>query len=163
VTAPDRAVARDAVEEANAAIGAAISTCSLSTDVKSLLTEIQYELMDLTEAVSRGEPGPEPDRLHRALQHYGVDAPPRGFAVLGGVSNAAGLLKLARAVTRRASRAVTALPEGGGPYMELLAELLLAVAFHGEEAEEQELAQVPFGVCGSRPVSSVVRPTLRSY
>jgi cob(I)alamin adenosyltransferase len=133
--------AHDAVDEANAAIGAAISTCSLPTEYESLLTEIQYELLDLAEALDRGAPVPELDRLHRALRQYRVDTLPRGFAVLGGVSDAAGLLKLARAVTRRAARMVSA---GSAAYLELLAELLLAVAFH---AEDQERRQVPYGLC----------------
>jgi cob(I)alamin adenosyltransferase len=133
--------AHDAVEEANAAIGAAISTCSLATEFESLLTEIQYELLDLADALDRGEPVPEPDRLHAALRQYRVDTLPRGFAVIGGGSDAAGLLKLARAVTRRAARVVSA---GGAAYLELLAELLLAVAFH---AEERERWQVPLGGC----------------
>jgi cob(I)alamin adenosyltransferase len=143
-----QAVARDVLEEANAAIGAAISTGSLHLDVRSLLTEIQYDLLDLAEAVGTDAPGPGPDRLRRALRRFRVDAPPRGLAVLGGVSDAAGLLKLARAVTRRASRTVTALPGAGGPYLELLAELLLAIALRAEEEAEQDLTRIARGACG---------------
>jgi cob(I)alamin adenosyltransferase len=145
----DQAVARDALEEANAAIGAAISTGSLPLDLRSLLTKIQYELLDLTEAVGTDAPGPGPDRLRRALRHYRVDTPPRGLAVLGGVSDAAGLLKLARAVTRRASRTVTVLPGAGGPYLELLAELLLAIALRAEDEAEQDFRRIALGACGS--------------
>lgn len=148
MTTSDQAVARDVLEEANAAIGAAISTGSLSLDARSLLTEIQYELLDLTDAVGTDAPGPGSDRLRRALRRYRVEAPPRGLAVLGGASDAAGLLKLARAVTRRASRTVTALPGAGGPYLELLSEVLLAIAFHTEEEAAQDLTRIAFGACG---------------
>lgn len=137
-----RAASSEAVEEANAAIGAAISTCSLSTDVESLLTDIQHDLLDLTEAVERGGPGPRTDRVEGALARYRVAPPPRGFAVLGGLSDGAGLLKLARTVTRRAARTVRTW--GDATYLDLLAELLLALAVREEEAER---GRIPFGLC----------------
>jgi len=133
-----------AMEEANAAIGAAVSTGSLPAELETLLAEIQYELLDLTE----GNPV-TPDRLRRALRELGPVDVPRGFAVLGGVSDAAGLLKLARAITRRVAR------EQGREYLGLLADVLLVVAWRAEEHAE---VQVPLGLC-----LDVVRPTPRSY
>jgi cob(I)alamin adenosyltransferase len=65
----------------------------------------------------------------------------RGVSVLGGVSDAAGLLKLAKAVTRRASRAIDMLAEDGRRYLELL--LAEVVARGRVHVEEYERSQVP--------------------
>jgi cob(I)alamin adenosyltransferase len=138
----------DAVAEANAAIGAAVSTTSLPAGLEDLLGEVQLELLDLAD----GSRVPPPDRLRRALRDLGPADVPRGFAVLGGFSAAAGLLKLATAITRRAARAA-----GGetAVYLGLLAELLLVVALR---AEEHERDQIPLGGC-----FDVVGPTERSH
>lgn len=133
---------RDAVEEANAAIGAALSTSSLPHDLSALLDEVQHDLLDLAEALNGNHATPSPDRLRRALREHAVSALPHGFAVLAGFSSAAALLKLARTVVRRAARAVAA--TDAREYLDLLAEVLLAVAFR---AEEHERSQVPLG-CG---------------
>lgn len=138
----------DVVEEANAAIGAAVSTTSLPAHLEDLLGEVQRELL----GVADGGPVPPPERLRRALAGLGPADVPREFAVLGGVSDAAGLLKLARAITRRASRAAAGELAG---YLDLVARLLLVVALR---AEEHERAQIPFGGC-----FDVVRPTERSH
>lgn len=136
-----------AVEEANAAIGAAVSTAGLPAHLEDLLGRVQRELLDLTD----GAPVP-PDRLRQVLRDLGPADLPRGFAVAGGFSSAAGLLKLARAITRRAARAATGEIAG---YLDLLAELLLVVALR---AEEHERDQIPLAAC-----FDVVRPTERSH
>ncbi|GAB2964862.1 ATP:cob(I)alamin adenosyltransferase [Amycolatopsis acidiphila] len=137
-----------AVEEANAAIGAAVSTTSLPAGLEDLLTEVQHDLLDLADGLRV----PPPDRLRRALRDLGPADFPRGFAVLGGFSDGAGLLKLARAITRRACRAAEGEP---ARYLELLAEVLLVAAWR---AEEHEREQIPLGSC-----FDVVRPTERSH
>ncbi|MGH3756729.1 hypothetical protein [Actinophytocola sp.] len=124
--------ARDAVDEANAAIGAAISTGSLHREFRSLLSEIQYELLDHADGGA-----PSTDRLRFALRRHGVE-PPHGFPVLGGYSAAAGLLKLAAAISRRAAR------QTSSEYLRVLPDVLLVIAFH---TEQEESARVPFGIC----------------
>lgn len=144
---------RDAVEEANAAIGAAISTLSLPGDLENLLHDVQHELLDLTDALDGGGSAPTPDRLRLVLAGQDTPVRPRGFEVLGGLSHGASLLKLARTVVRRAAHAVP--PGPVQEYLDLVAEVLLAAAFR---AEEYERVEVPLGLC-----PDVVRPTERSY
>ncbi|MEW2506820.1 hypothetical protein AB0878_40845 [Amycolatopsis sp. NPDC047767] len=124
--------ARDAVEEANAAIGAAVSTCTLPADDEAVLLDVQYELLELADALAAGTPVPELPRLWRAARDLGPVAVPRGFEVLGGLSAAAGLLKLARAVSRRAAREA---PADAVPVLDRLGDVLLALAFRAEERE----------------------------
>jgi cob(I)alamin adenosyltransferase len=123
---------RDMVGEANAAIGAAVSTGALDAKFRTLLSVVQYDLLDLA-----GGRTPSADRLRLALHRHEAELP-RGFEVLGGQSPAAGLLKLAAAVTRRAARST------GSEYLKVLPGVLLAVAFHTEEVER---ARIPYGVC----------------
>ncbi|NKQ56006.1 ATP:cob(I)alamin adenosyltransferase [Amycolatopsis sp. K13G38] len=145
--------ARDAVDEANAAIGAAISTQSLPGDLEDLLGDIQQDLLDLADALTTGASPPPPDRLQKVLAGAHTAEPPRGFAVLGGLSPGGGLLKLARTVVRRAAHTAARGPVRD--YLDLLADVLLTAAFR---AEEHERGQVPLGLC-----IDVVRPTERSY
>jgi cob(I)alamin adenosyltransferase len=157
-TQPSEIRPSETVEEANAAIGAAISASSLPTEIESVLFEIQHELLDLAETIDSGQSAPEPDRLRRAWERFRVDGIPRGYAVFGGTSDAAGLLKLARTITRRARRETASTT--GATYLDLLCDLLLAIAF---QVEERELAQFSSGWCGAPEITNVVRPTRRSY
>ncbi|MFI5606441.1 hypothetical protein [Amycolatopsis sp. NPDC051903] len=125
-------VASEAVEEANAAIGAAVSTCSLPSGDEAVLLEVQYELIELADALAAGVPVPELPRLWRAARDHGAVVVPRGFAVLGGLSAAAGLLKLARAVLRRAAREA---PDDAVAVLDRASAVLLAFAFRAEERE----------------------------
>lgn len=139
--------AREAVDEANAAIGAAISSGTLPGGLEPLLYDVQRELLVLAEAVASGRTGagPRNDLLIRARDEYPHEVPPHA-AVLGGGNAGAGLLKLARAVTRRARRAVAVVSVSAehGDYLELLEDVLLAVALRSEQLERE---QVPLGLC----------------
>jgi cob(I)alamin adenosyltransferase len=128
----NRAAARDAVEEANAAIGAAVSTCSLPSADEGVLLEVQYELIELADALAAGTPVPELPRLWRAARDHGGVVIPRGFAVLGGFSAAAGLLKLARAMLCRAARDA---PDDVAAVLGRAGDVVLAFAFRAEERE----------------------------
>jgi cob(I)alamin adenosyltransferase len=140
--------AQDDIEEANASLGAALSTSSLPYEIETLLLEVQHELLDLAEAIGGRGPVPSDDRLRRALDRYGGPGVPTAeFSVLGGANLAAGLLKLARVVTRRAARTVSSLagpPEHAEGYLRHLMRVLLVVAFHAEELERE---LVPWGSC----------------
>lgn len=144
----------EAIDETNAAIGAAIATCSMPTQFETLLTELQHELLELTETIEHDRPAPSADRLQQALQQHPIDTSTRSCTILGGASDAAGLLKLARIISRRARRLATPLNTDAGRYLELLAKVLLAVALH---TEEQEHARYDIGSC----TGDVVRPTVR--
>jgi cob(I)alamin adenosyltransferase len=149
VTADD---ARDDLEEANAALGAALSMTSLPAELQSLLTGVQHDLLGLTEAVTSGRAGPPDDRLEAALDRYGNPGSlaaeiPAAFSVLGGFNQGAGLLKSARMITRRAARTVSSLAEPPADalvYLRKLADLLLVAAFR---AEQWEAALTPWGLC----------------
>lgn len=144
--------ARDVVDEANAAIGAALSTLGVPTDLEHVLGEIQQDLLDLADTLDKNEKPPTRERLNRIRDTHGTPVLPRGFAVLGGFSQAAGLLKLAGAIARRAAHTLQAGP--AREYLDLLGDVLPALAFH---IEEHERAQVPFGMC-----TNVVGRTERS-
>ncbi|AXK32731.1 ATP:cob(I)alamin adenosyltransferase [Streptomyces armeniacus] len=162
------------VEEANAAVGAAISTGSMATEHATVLGEVQRDLLDLAAALAGPADPPDPAdpaaltgpaerdaqrRLAAALAHYAPpEPPPPGSHVLAGGSDAAGLLRLARAVTRRAERSVRVLadaqpgrvPAWAADYLGGLAALLPAVA---QRIEREDTRMWAMGACGDRPSS----------
>jgi cob(I)alamin adenosyltransferase len=112
------------VEEANAAIGAALALGSLAEDLTSTLLSVQNDLFDvgadlctpITENPGRGGAAQEDtfpplritadyvDRLEEACDAFNADlAPLRSFILPGGTPSAA-LLHVARTVVRRAER-----------------------------------------------------------
>lgn len=150
------------VEEANATLGAAISTDSMDREFDMLLDGVQRDLLDL--AADLADPGAarvdqaRVDRLEAALQRYAyLDPPPPESHVLAGHSDAAGLLRLARAVTRRAERTVRALaaaePQRSSPlpmaYLDGLAGLLLVLAVR---VEREDLRNMATGTCNDRQI-----------
>ncbi|ATL81559.1 ATP:cob(I)alamin adenosyltransferase [Streptomyces malaysiensis subsp. malaysiensis] len=149
------------VEEANAAIGAAISTNSMEAEHDTLLGTVQRDLLDLAADLAdprstRLNPAAH-RRLESARQQYAPPAPaPPGSHVLAGGNEAAGLLRLARAVTRRAERSVRILaatepervPSSAAAYLSALAALLSAVALRVDREDPGNLAM---GACGDRP------------
>ncbi|KMS91093.1 hypothetical protein [Prauserella rugosa] len=137
---------RDAIDEANAAIGAAVSTLGLPRRLDTVLGEVQRELLDLAEAVDAGRTPARPSAVNRLLAEYSSfeapsETPTAWDAVSAGYSPAAGLLKLARMVTLRASRSVTG---DAAVWLSRLAEALLGAAVH---VERRERDLVPFGFC----------------
>jgi cob(I)alamin adenosyltransferase len=107
------------VDEANCAIGVAVTMGGLADDIRGLLIRIQNELFDVGADLSnpvRPDPKYPPLRvtpdyitgLERACDRYNEDLPVlRSFVLPGGTPGAA-LLHTARAVTRRAERAAWA-------------------------------------------------------
>lgn len=150
-----REVACEALDEVNAVIGAVVSTDAAPPEVEPDLIGVQHELLVLADALMSGAAPPSPDRLREVLERYPGDVP-REAALLGGPSAAAGLLKLARTVGRRAARAVAAVPDAAAEYrayLDLLAEALLRLALRCEQLEDD---QVPLGMCFQ--TAAVVRP-----
>ena len=120
------------VDEANSAIGVAVTMGGLAQDVTSLLIRIQNELFDvgadLCNPVAENPPYP-PLRvaegyiteLERQCDAHNENLPTlRSFVLPGGTPGAA-LLHTARTVVRRAERATWAAMERHGPTMNPLA------------------------------------------
>ncbi len=109
------------VDEANACIGMARLHCAELPAVDAMLSRIQNDLFDLGADLctpDSGEPLPyEPlrilpaqvERLEREIDELNADLAPLKSFVLPGGSAAAAHLHLARTVTRRAERMMTAL------------------------------------------------------
>lgn len=140
------------IEEANAAIGAALcSAHPIPPSFTMLLRSVQSELLALSLAIDYSEAGctaPDVeaiDRLRAAVRHHHrTEQPPPEFTVLGGSTDSIGLLRLARMVVRRACRSVKALAptdQGGraAAYLVAVAELLLVLAWECELMEQQNL------------------------
>lgn len=111
------------VDEANAAVGAAVLACDQGglTEIAGLLKGIQHDLFDvgadLCVPVGAGEkPGErlrviaaQTERLERAIDRYNDGMPSLTSFVLPGGTGAAVALHLARTVARRAERRVVTL------------------------------------------------------
>jgi cob(I)alamin adenosyltransferase len=141
------------VDEANSAIGVAVTMGGLAQDITSLLIRIQNELFDvgadLCNPVSENPPYP-PLRvaesyiteLERQCDVHNEDLPTlRSFVLPGGTPGAA-LLHTARTVVRRAERATWAAMELHGQsmnplaarYLNRLSDLLFILARKANEA-----------------------------
>jgi len=143
------------VEEANAAIGAAVTFGELSGPIKAVLSRVQNELFDvgadLANPVATGpEPPPYPplridqayiDRLEGECDSFNEGLPVlRSFLLPGGTPGAT-LLHVARTVTRRAERSAwSAVAEHGdtisplpAKYLNRLSDLLFILSRRANE------------------------------
>jgi cob(I)alamin adenosyltransferase len=140
------------VDEANCAIGVAVTMGSLPGDVRELLIRIQNELFDvgadLCNPIAPDPPYPPlrvaaayVEALEQACDHYNENLPTLRSFVLPGGSPGAALLHTARAVTRRAERStwgavaehgdtVSSLP---AKYLNRLSDLLFILARYVNE------------------------------
>jgi cob(I)alamin adenosyltransferase len=120
------------VDEANSAIGVAVTTGGLPEEIVALLVAIQNELFDvgadLCNPVTPEPPYPPlridesyVTRLEQACDRYNEDLPTlRSFVLPGGTAGAA-LLHVARTVVRRAERTAWAAIEVHGNTMNAVA------------------------------------------
>src|SRR3954451_8374669 len=108
------------VEEANAAIGAALALGSLPEDLVTLLTRVQNDLFDVgADLCAPVVPDPEypplrvtedyVTRLEGWCDEFNEDLPKLASFILPGGTPGAAYLHVARTVTRRAERSVWAL------------------------------------------------------
>ena len=125
------------VEEANAAIGAAVTFGELSEVIKTVLARVQNELFDVGADLANplsAEPPPYPplridqayiDRLESECDSFNEGLPVlRSFLLPGGTPGAT-LLHVARTVTRRAERSAwAAVADHGGTISPLPAKYL---------------------------------------
>jgi cob(I)alamin adenosyltransferase len=136
------------VEEANCAIGTAITFGDLTPDIATLLTRVQNELFDVGADLANpvtGKPAPYPPlrideayitRLESECDSYNSSLPTLRSFLLPGGSPGATLLHTARTVTRRAERgAWAAVGEHGdsvsplpGRYLNRLSDLLFILS-----------------------------------
>ncbi len=150
------------VDEANSAIGVALSLGAISTDdVKALLTRIQNDLFDVGADLSTpvvDEPKVEPLRvteeqityLEAKIDHYNSELSELRSFVLPSGTPAASLLHVARTVTRRAERstwhAIHSFGGGVNPltakYLNRLSDLLFVLARY-ENREIGDVLWVP--------------------
>lgn len=113
------------VEEANAAIGAALALGEVPEDVRALLGRVQNEMFDLGADLSTPlveDPEFPPlrveqdyiDRLEAACDAYNAELPTLRSFILPGGSPAVALMHTARVVARRAERSAWAAVEEHG-------------------------------------------------
>lgn len=139
-----RVAAFGEVDEANAAIG--LARLEIDRKLDPLLARIQNDLFDLGADLCRpadpnkaGRPAlritaAQVEALEQAIDHYNAGLKPLESFVLPAGSAAAAALHLARTVTRRAERAMTALAESGPvnpeaiKYVNRLSDLLFVLA-----------------------------------
>jgi cob(I)alamin adenosyltransferase len=151
------------VDEANCAIGAAVTMGGLRADVTGLLVRLQNELFDvgadLCNPLSPGaEPPPYPPlridgdyvtRLEQACDQFNEGLPVLRSFVLPGGSVGAVLLHTARTVVRRAERSAWAAVEEHGEtvslqparYLNRLSDLLFILARRANEPGQDLLWQ----------------------
>jgi cob(I)alamin adenosyltransferase len=143
------------VDEANCAVGVAVTLGGLPAEITSLLVQLQNELFDvgadLCNPVSAAaEPPPYPPlriseeyvtRLEQACDRFNEGLPVLRSFVLPGGSAGAALLHTARAVVRRAERSAWAAIEAHGEtvsplparYLNRLSDLLFILARRANE------------------------------
>lgn len=125
------------VDELNCVIGVLLCE-TLAPGVHATLLSVQHDLFDLGGELSIPGSSLVPDaavkRLELAIDHRNEDLAPLKEFILPGGSRAAALCHLARAVCRRAERAIVELSEGestSGPglaYVNRLSDLLFVLA-----------------------------------
>jgi cob(I)alamin adenosyltransferase len=142
------------VDEANCAIGVAVTMGSLPGDIRELLIRIQNELFDvgadLCNPIAPDPPYPPLrvaagyiEALEQACDHYNENLPTLRSFVLPGGSPGAALLHTARAVVRRAERTTwAAVAEHGetvstlpAQYLNRLSDLLFILARYVNEPD----------------------------
>ncbi|HWB68306.1 MAG TPA: cob(I)yrinic acid a,c-diamide adenosyltransferase [Mycobacteriales bacterium] len=145
--ASPRVTAYGEVDEANSAIGVALALGDLDPEVAGLLTTIQNDLFDVgADLCAPIVANPKwqqlrvdaayVERLEAACDDYNARLTPLNSFILPGGTPGAALLHVARAVTRRAERAVWTLrdaePDATNPltatYLNRLSDLLFILA-----------------------------------
>jgi cob(I)alamin adenosyltransferase len=164
------------VDEANCAIGMAITFGSLPPDISQLLTRVQNELFDLGADLAtpvHPEPPPYPPlrieedyitRLERECDAYNEDLPTLRSFLLPGGSPGSTLLHMARTVTRRAERSAWAAASEHGEtmsplparYLNRLSDLLFILS-RAANAGHDDVLWKPGGDRGLAPSQTVCR------
>jgi cob(I)alamin adenosyltransferase len=152
-----RVAAYGTVDEANAAIGVARLHCS--GDIDAMLNRIQNDLFDLGADLCQPEdPKDYPplrvveaqvERLEQEIDRLNAELEPLKSFVLSGGTPAAAHLHLARTITRRAERDITALMDheavnpAGLRYINRLSDLLFVMARYVNDKGKGDVLWVP--------------------
>lgn len=152
-----RVIAYGAVDEANAAIG--VARLHTTGEVDAMLHRIQNDLFDLGADLCQPEdPKDYPslrlvdtqvERLEQEIDRLNAQLQPLKSFVLSGGNSAAAHLHLARTVTRRAERDISALMEGENinpvtlRYINRLSDLLFVMARHANDKGNADILWVP--------------------
>lgn len=152
-----RVAAYGTVDEANAAIG--VARLHVSGDLDAILNRIQNDLFDLGADLCQPEdPKDYPplrvieaqvERLEQEIDRLNAELQPLKSFVLSGGTPAAAYLHLARTITRRAERDMTALMEGQEinsaalRYINRLSDLLFVMARYANKKGEADVLWVP--------------------
>lgn len=125
------------IDELNSALGVVLAE-TLPEDLRGALTAIQHELFDLGGGLAIPGSDPVQDeqvaRLERWVEQWNAGLAPLKEFILPGGARAAAAAHLARAVCRRAERALVALaaaepvPEASRRYLNRLSDLLFVLA-----------------------------------
>ncbi|MBV2234016.1 MAG: cob(I)yrinic acid a,c-diamide adenosyltransferase [Sterolibacterium sp.] len=127
------------IDETNTVVGLLLCE-TLSPDLRELLIGIQHDLFDLGGELAI--PGSallganQPGRLEAAIDHYNATLAPLKEFILPGGTRTAALAHQARAICRRAERAIVALgqtetiSDNGRQYLNRLSDLLFVLARH---------------------------------
>lgn len=150
------------LDEASTAIGVAVTVGYLPEEFDALLRKTQTTLADLGRQLPTPPPGCNETlaELDATLRRH-PEPIPDDFTVSSERSDTAALLKLARAVTRRAERTLWALSRqtpsvrSVAVLLNRLADVLLMIAFQRHHPSARE---VPLGRCAVIP-DDVVGPT----
>ena len=150
------------VDEANAAIGLAICALEPDHELIELLRAIQNDLFDLGADLcvpDRGEPlefeplrvtPAQTERLEQFIDRYNERLEPLNSFILPGGSELSARLHIARTITRRAERCVTALIADGEPvsaavltYLNRLSDLLFVLARIANDDGQTDILWTP--------------------
>lgn len=111
-----RVIAMGEVDELNCALGLLLTEAAVTGDMRTVLTWVQHRLFDLGAALCvPGAPlGLESEtlELEQAMDACNAELPPLKEFILPGGCGAAAVCHLARAICRRAERAMVAADEG---------------------------------------------------
>jgi cob(I)alamin adenosyltransferase len=158
-----RVEAFGAVDEANAALGAAQLHVGADVELAAMLTRIQNDLFDLGADLATPDTGEaaawEPlriiaaqvERLEQEIDRLNADLKPLNSFILPGGSALSAYLHLARTVVRRAERLMVALADVEGEivsaealkYVNRLSDFLFVAARHANHGGAADVLWVP--------------------
>lgn len=133
-----RVIAMGEIDELNCALGLLLAEAAVAGELRNLLTSVQHRLFDLGGALCvPGAPlalEAETLELEQAMDAYNAELPPLKEFILPGGDRVAAVCHLARAICRRAERALVALdgssavPSSALKFVNRLSDYLFVIA-----------------------------------
>lgn len=143
----NRAVAADAIDEVTAFLDASLSTGELSGDIRPLVLSVRKGLHTSAMTLRAG------DDADTEPPVFPAESMPRsaGRADVGH-SMAAAMLRLARAVSRRALREAEAVHEVNVAILDYLSAVPDLLGGLADALDDEEARSVPLGLCIGQPL-----------